>query len=89
MVEFSRFAEIGNCGGNEENGDVDPVGRFADHSVVGIEDDGDKDDPKQNPAELDTPKIIPVTEEYALHNGKKKRRPKEELHVLPRGFVYS
>ena len=34
------FVEIGDGGGDEENGDVDPIGGFADDAVVGVEKHG-------------------------------------------------
>ena len=38
--KLPRFVDICNCGRDEENCDIKPVGRLADSTVVGVEDDG-------------------------------------------------
>ena len=88
LKEFC-FIEIGDGGGDEKDGNVDPIGGFSDDAVVGIKDHGNQKNAKQDPAQLDAPKIFAVTEEKALHNGKHKHRPEQQLHMLPRGFIYS
>lgn len=77
MVELSRFVEIGNSRREKENGDVDPVGRFADHTVIGVEQDRDQKLAEKDPTELYTPKIFAIAKEKALYNGKDQHRPKE------------
>ena len=68
--EEPRFIEIGDGGGDEEDGDVDPIGRFSDDAVVGVEKYGDQRKPQQNSAKLDAPKIRSVLKIKALQDGK-------------------
>ena len=83
-VQEPCFVEICDRGGNKENGDVDPVGRLADHTVVGVEDDGDQNKPTKNSAKLYAPKILSVFKKEALYYRKNEGGPKEKLYVLPR-----
>ena len=39
-LEEPGLADIGYGGRHEENGNVDIIGRFVDHTVVGVEDNG-------------------------------------------------
>ena len=55
---------------NEENDDVDPIGRFADDTVVGVKENWDQCQPQKNAAQLDAPKIRAVTKEKGFYNGK-------------------
>ena len=75
--------------GKKEDGNVEPVGGLADHAVVGVEDDRDQAHSQKDAAPLHAPEIPTVAEEKALHDGKEKGRPKEELHVLSGGFVHA
>jgi len=83
FLKVLGLIKIGDRRRDEENGNVDPIGRSSNDAVVGVEDDGDQNLPQKDSAELDTPKIFPVTEETALHNGKQEHGKEEELHVLP------
>ena len=88
-VEQSRLVYIrGRCR-QEENPDVEPVGGRADHAVVRVKEYGNQDKSEKDPPQLNAPKISPLTEEYALHQSVEKHWPEEQLHVLPRGFIYS
>ena len=77
IVELPCFIEIRRGGGNEENGDVDPIGGLADHAVVGVKKDGNQADSCEYSAEFHTPKIPTVAEEKALHDAIKEHWPKE------------
>ena len=89
FVQQPSLVKIRDCGRNKENGDVEPIGSLADHSVIGVKENRNQDDPKKNSTKLDTPKILAITEEKALYNSKNKHRHKEKLHVLPRRFVHA
>ena len=77
------LVKIRDRGGNKENGNVEPIGRFTNHAVVGVEEYGDHKEPQKDSAKLYAPKIRALTEEKAVHYGKEKHWPKEQLHVLP------
>ena len=76
FVEKPRLVDINNCGRHKENGDVKPIGRLADHTVAGVKENGNQRKAKKNPPKLDTPKILPITEEKALRDSKKEHRNK-------------
>ena len=88
-VKASRFIDICDSGGNEEDNNIDPVGRFADDTVVRIEKDRDQNEAEKDAPQLDTPEILAVAEEKALRERIEKHRKKEKLHMLPGGFVDS
>ena len=83
FVKESRFIQVRDCCGNKKDGDVQPIGRPSDPSVIGVEDHGDQDDPSKDPSQLYTPKIFPIPKEKALYRGKKQHWPKQKLHMLP------
>ena len=83
------FINIGDGCRDEENRDVDPVRRFSDRTVIGVEDNGYGGEPEQNTFELDAPKVRAVAKEKALQDAKEEHRPKEQLHMLPSRFVYT
>ena len=37
VIESMGFIKIGDCGGDEENGDVDPIGGLTNDTVVSVE----------------------------------------------------
>ena len=76
-IERPCFVDIRNCGGNEEDGDIDPIGGFSYNTVIGIEYDGNQHKTKDDFSQLHTPKIFSVFEEKALDDGKDKHWPKE------------
>lgn len=82
-VKPTRFVDISNRSGDEENRDIDPVGRASDDAVIGVKENRDQRKTEQDASQLDTPKILAVTEEKALHNSEDKHWPKEQLHVFP------
>ena len=56
-VKLPRFIDIGNGRAEKKDGDVEPVGRFADRAVVGVKKNGDKEKPQKDAAPLDAPEI--------------------------------
>ena len=70
VVELSGLIDICNGGANKENRNVEPIGRFADRTVIGVENNRDQYKPQKDTAKLDAPKILSVSEEKALYNGK-------------------
>ena len=64
----ARFIDIRARGGNEEDGDVYKIGRFADNAVVRIKNHGDKEKPQENAAKLYAPKALAPAKEEALHS---------------------
>ena len=82
-VEYSCFIKIGDCGGEEKDDDVDPIGRFSDNAVISVEEDGNEGESQQNASELDAPKISSFPKKATFHDGKQEHGPKEKLHVLP------
>ena len=50
LVEEPCFVDIRNRGWYKENGDVEPIGRFTDCTVIGIENDGNQEHSEKNPA---------------------------------------
>ena len=74
---------------DEKDRDVEPIGGFADNAVVGIEDHGNEQEPKQDPTQLDAREILAVAEERALHRRKQQHRPEKELHMLKGRFVHA
>ena len=60
FIELFGFIKIRNCRRNKEDSDVQPVGRFADGTVVGIKNDGDQDLPKKNAPKFDAPEICAI-----------------------------
>ena len=87
VAEELRFIAVSNRCRHKENGDIDPIGGFSDHTVVGVEDGRNQAKSEQRASELDTPKIWSIPKEKALHDSKEKHRPEEKLHMLPGGFV--
>ena len=83
------FGEIRNCRRDKKDCNVDPIGRGADHPIVGVEKHRNENQAKENSAKLHTPKIRSVTEEKTLNGGKNKHRQEEKLHMLPGGFIYT
>ena len=88
VAKQAVFVKIGAGGGDEENGNIHPIGRFADDPVVGVEKDRNECKPKQNAAQLHAPKIAAVAEEKPLHARKEKHRQKEQLHMLPSRLIH-
>ena len=86
-VKASRFINIRRGSGDEEDRDIDPIGRFADHTVIGVKEKRDQRKPQEDAAQFDAPKILAVPKKEALHDSIEKHRPKKELHMLPCGFV--
>lgn len=81
------FIDIRHSSRNKKDRDIDPIGRFSYHAIVGVKENGDQHKSEEDSAELDAPKIFAIPEKEALHDGIDKHRPKEELHMLPSGFV--
>ena len=48
VVKQPCFVDIRYGGRNKENSDIDPVRRFADHTVIGVENYRNQDDSKNN-----------------------------------------
>ena len=88
-VKQAGFRDIRDRRRDEEDRDIDPVGRFSDGAVIGVKQDGDQGESEEDAAKLDAPKVRAVSEEKAFDDGKKERRPKEKLHMLPGRFVNS
>ena len=86
-VKASCFIDIRRRGRDEEDRDIDPIGGFADRSVICVKENGDQREPKKDAAKLNAPKIIAIPKKEALRDGVEKHRPKEELHMLPSGFI--
>ena len=76
-VKETSFVYIGNGGTDKENGDVEPIGGFADHAVIGVKDDGYQSNSHKSSSELDTPKNFAISEEKTLYDGEDKHGPKE------------
>ena len=83
------FIEIGKGGGQKKDGDIEPIGGFAHGAVVGIKENGDQRKPQEDPPHLDTGKIGAVRKTSDLYDGNDQHGPKQELHMLPGGFVDS
>ena len=88
-VEDSCFVKIGDCSGEEKDGDIEPIGRPSNCTVIGVEEDGDDDEPQKNSLGLDAPKIPPIAKGTAFHDCEQEHWPEKELHMLPSGFVYA
>lgn len=84
-----RFVNIGNCRRNKEDGDVDPIGRFSDSTVIGVKKNGYQYQSDQNSPKLYAPEIFLLPKEEALYDRVEEGWPEEQLHVLPGGLVYT
>ena len=51
-----------NCGGNKENRNIDPVGRFADHTVIRVKYHRNEKKPQNDPFHFYAPTIITIAE---------------------------
>ena len=89
VVKLPCLKKIDNRGGEKENGDVNPVGGASDYAVVGVKKHGNERKSKKHTSELDAPIIFSVLKIKALYDSINKHWPEEQLHVLPRGFVYT
>lgn len=56
-----------------EDGDVDPVGRFSKHPIVGVKQHRDQDESQQNLRQLDTPVFFLIPEKQTLNQCKEKQ----------------
>ena len=77
QVEKPCLVNIHNRGRNKENGDIEPIRRLADNTVIGVEDYGNQNDSEKNTAELHTPKVLAILEEKALYDSENKHRYKQ------------
>ena len=73
--------------GHKEDTDIEPIGRFADGTVIGVKQHGNQRKPQKHAAQLDAPKIRALPKEQALHQREYKHRPEQQLHVLPGRFI--
>jgi hypothetical protein len=76
LIKQPRFVDVSDCVGNEEDSNVYPIGRLSDRTVVRVEDHGDQDYPKKDPAELHAPEILALAKEKALNYSKNEHRQK-------------
>ena len=88
-VKLTRFIGESDSGGDEEDSDIDPVGRFADNAVIGIEKNGYCAEPQERSAKLHAPEFFITLKEKALRDSIDEHRPEEQLHMLPRGLVHA
>ena len=75
-VKASCFIDIRRRGRDEKDRDIDPIGGFADRSVIRVKENGDQREPKKDAAKLNAPKIIAIPKEKALHQSKNNHWPK-------------
>ena len=85
--EGPPFEEKGQSSGDVEDGNVDPVRRFTEHAIIGVEQYRDQGQPQQNLSQFDAPVVFLIPEEPPLDQRKEEQRPEQQLHVLPGGFV--
>ncbi len=85
----SRFRDIRNRRRNKKDGNVDPIGGFANGTVVGVKKNRNQTKSQKNPTQLYAPKIGSLFKEKGLRDSEKKHRPKEQFHVFPSGFVHA
>lgn len=89
LIETARFKEKRNKSGEEEDGNIHPIGRSADRAVVGIKKHGNERKPKSDAARLDAKEVLAFLEEKALHESEEEARPEKQLHMLEGGFVHA
>ena len=69
FLQEAQFVKICDHGRDKEDGDVEPIGGFADSAVVGIKKDGNQNLPKKDGSQSDAGKVPPILKEKALHEG--------------------
>ena len=77
LAELLRFVNVCDCCGNEEDCDIQPIGRLSYASVIGIKNDRNQGESQKNSFLLDAPKILPFLKEKALYGGINKHWPKQ------------
>ena len=65
-VHLPCFIQKSRRGAHEKDGDIEPIGRFADGAVVGIIKDGNQHDAEHNSPHFNTPKIRSFAKKEAL-----------------------
>ena len=88
ISECPPFKEKDQQSGDIEDGDVDPVWGFSEHTVVSVKQYRDQHQSQQDFRKLDTPVVFPILEKQSLNKRKEKQGPKQQLHMLPGGFIY-
>ena len=87
LLEGPPLEEKDQSCGDVEDGNVDPVRRFTEHAIVGIKQHRDQGQPQQNLSQLDAPVVFLFPKEPPLDQRKEEKRPVQQLHMLPGGFV--
>ena len=77
FVERPYLIDIRHGGTDEENGYIHPVGRFAYHTVVGVENGGDQNQSEKYTFSFDTPEVLTLAKEESLEYRKGEHRPEE------------
>ena len=73
IFECPPVKEKGQQCGDIKDGDVDPVWRFAEHSVVGVEQHWDQNNAQQYFHQLDAPVVFLIFEKQPLNQSKEKQ----------------
>ena len=87
LFERPPLEEEDQCSGEVEDGNVDPVRRFTEHAIIGVEQHRDQGQPQQNLSQFDAPVVFLIPEEPPLEQRNEEQGPEQQLHVLPGGFV--
>ena len=87
ISECPPLKEKDQQSGDIEDGDVEPVWRLAEHTVIGVKQHRDQDEPQQNLHQFDAPVVFLILKKQSLKQCKEKQGPKQQLHMLPGGFV--
>ena len=88
IFECPPLKEKDQCCGDIKDGDVDPVRRLAEHSVVGVEQHWDQNNAQQNFRQLDAPVVFLIPIKQPLNQRKEEQGSEQQFHVLPGGFIY-
>lgn len=67
----------------KEKGDIKPIGRPAEATVIGVKENGNQDKPKKRSEKLYPPKILIFLEKETLNKRKNKKREEKQFHMLP------
>ncbi len=88
-LEQSRFKKKDQGGRQKKDQDIKPIRCFPERAVCGIEQNGNEDKPRHRSRKLDPSKALFFAKSDRFRHGEEKKREKEQLHVLPGGFVHA
>ena len=72
ISEYPPFKKKDQGGGDIKDGDIDPVWGFAEHAVIGVEQNWNQYKPQEDLCQFDTPVVFLIFEEQSLNQRKEK-----------------